>query len=266
MPLKNKIWINPTSIQTKLKVTRREYNEASQLARDDLLKNKKPVPEGETPKLIFTRGAPGSGKSTVANLITADESDKYVYIDYDVALKYHPRYKGIWNVKDATEENITNVGYTNYYMKANKELGEILPKIYYDLISGEGPKYNIVLQSHAPIELIPAKVEGYHVTYIFVGVPLHIAQERGRKRAIETGKFLSANLFIQDKLIESMWKEYKITAIWHGMWADKFMVIDNRGTLDDIKITKIELHCQEWKKCLDKAQKAVDASLAADKK
>lgn len=265
MPLKNKIWINPNSIQTRLEVTNKEYIKASQLARDDLLKNKKPVPKGKTPKLIFTRGAPGSGKSTVADLITADERDKYVYIDYDVALKYHPRYKGIWNVKDVTGNKSTNIGYINNYMTANKELIDILSRIYYDIISGKGPKYNIVLQSHIPIEIIPAKIEGYHVTYIFVGTPLHIAQERGRKRAIETGKFLAANLKVQDKLIEGIWREYKITAVWHGMWADKFMVIDNRGTLDDIKITKIELHCQKWERCLDKAQKAVDASLA-DKK
>lgn len=247
-----------------------EYDAALAAARKDLLGGKKPVPAGTAPHLLITIGAPGAGKSTVSEMVAAERgSGDYVTIDMDVAVKYHPRYCDIWAAPSAVTGRATEVGYTLSFLACNSMLEGILTHIYNDIVFGEGDRYNVILQSHTHINIIHAKLAGYRVTLLFVGVPLKIAKARSRTRAVETGKFLAPNLAIQDEVVESLWIDYRMTAAWYGLWADEFLVADNRRKAKSdgnsrktiLKyVTEIPLRGKDWDTCRQNAQDAIDAT------
>jgi predicted ABC-type ATPase len=263
-------WVDPDSVYSECEVSPAEYDAALAAARKDLLGKKKPVPAGTAPHLLITIGAPGAGKSTVSEAVAAERgSGDYVTIDMDVAVKYHPRYRDIWAAPNAVTGRATEVGFTLSYLECNSLLEDILIRIYDDVVFGEGARYNVILQSHAHINIILAKLAGYRVTLLFVGVPLEIAKARSRTRAVETGKFLAANLAIQDQVVESMWVDYRKTAAWYGLWADEFLVADNRRKAKsdgDARravlryVKEIPLHCKDWNTCRQNAQDAIDAA------
>lgn len=263
-------WVDPYSAYSDCDVSPAEFDAALAAARKELLGNKKPVPAGEEPHLLITIGAPGAGKSTVSEAVAGSRGGgDYVTIDLDVAVKYHPRYRNIWAAPSAVTGKPTPVGFTLSYLACNAPLEDILLRIYEDIVYGEGPRYNIILQSHSHINIILAKHAGYRVTLLFVGAPLEIAKARSRTRAVDTGKFLAPNLAIQDEVVESMWVDYRTTAAWYGLWADEFLVADNRRkakTDGDAKrsvleyVKEVPLHCPDWGACMRKAQEEIDAA------
>lgn len=264
-------WIDPYYINDLCEVTAEEYEAARKRARAELLRGKKPVPPGETPHLLITIGAPGAGKSTVASAVAERSGKDYVMIDLDVAVKYHPRYAGMWNAPSAVTGKPSGAGLTTGYFTCNSTLEGILIQLYEDIIFTEKEKrYNVILQSHSQVNLIEAKLAGYRTTLLFVGVPLQIAIQRSRARAVETGKFLAPTLTVQDEIVYSMWAMYRSTAAWYGLWADEFLVADNRKPGRDSapsrvskRVKEIPLHDksgQSWEDRLAVAQKAIDAA------
>jgi adenylate kinase family enzyme len=264
-------WVDPLDAYSGCDVTAAEYDAAAAAARKDLLKGKRPVAEGVTPHLLITIGAPGVGKSTVSGAIASKRGagDDYVTVDLDTAVKYHPRYSDIWAVPSAATGNPAGVGYTLGYLSCNASLGDLLLRIYEDIIFAKGPRYNVILQAHTQVNIILAKLAGFRVTLLFVGTPLATAQARSRTRAITTGKFLAANLAAQDEVVESMWVDYRLTAAWYGMWADEFLVADNRrgaATDEDAsknvlrRVKSIPLHGADWDVQRRAAQDAVNAA------
>jgi hypothetical protein len=276
-------WINPGNLNVACEVTRDEVEAALKAARRGLLRGKRPVSPGETPHLILTIGAPGAGKSTVAAAVAArrpapspGKAADYVTIDFDVAVKYHPRYKDVWNAPSVRTGKPTGVGFTMGYLACNAALVGILIQIYQDILHSEGGQYNIILQSHVQANLIQAKLAGYRTTLLFVGVPLRTALRRARTRAAATGKFLAPTLAAQDETVTRMWTKYLHTAAWYGMWADEFLVADNGRTAKSGKaagarasrrVATIPLRCAprracrtSWEERLAVAQKAIDAA------
>ncbi|GFR90199.1 hypothetical protein ElyMa_002561400 [Elysia marginata] len=264
-------WIDPQMAYPDCDVSSVEFDAALAAARKELLENKKPVPAGVVPHLLITIGAPGAGKSTVSEaVVTSRGGDNYVTIDLDVAVKYHPRYRNIWTAPSAITGKSIGVGFTLNYLTCNESLENILWRIFDDILLGEeGGQYNIILQTHAHSNIILAKLAGYRVTLLFVGVPLEVAQARSRARAIETGKFLARNLAIQNEVVETLWSEYRTSAAWFGLWADEFLVVDNRhsaATDGDAKklvlnrVKEVPLRCPNWDACMRRAQEEIDAA------
>lgn len=265
-------WVDSEYMYGACAVTPAEMEAALKAARKDLLRDKRPVPRGSAPHLIITIGAPGAGKSTVAEAVArrGDHGDygDYVTIDEDVAVKYHPRYAGVWGVPSAVTGRPTGVGFTMGYLMCNQHLlGGVMVRIFEELVHAKGPRYNIILQSHAQDNLIEAKLEGYRTTLLFVGVPLPVAIRRSRDRAIATGKFLAPTLAAQDEIVDSMWNLYRRSAAWYGLWADEFLVADNsRPARDpaafatDKRLVAIPLHGEPWEARLAAAQAAIDAA------
>ena len=263
-------WVDPYSAYSECEVSPAEYAAALAAAREDLLGKKKPVPAGTAPHLLITIGAPGAGKSTVSEAVAAERgSGDYVTIDMDVAVKYHPRYRDIWAAPSAVTGRATGVGFTQSYLACNSSLTDILIRIYNDVVFGVEARYNVILQSHDHTNIIAAKLAGYRTTLLYVGVPLEIAKARSRIRAVETGKFLAPNLAIQDEVVETLWVDYRSTAAWYGLWADEFLVADNRrkaksggntrkAVLRSVK--EIPLHGMDWDTCRQNAQDAINAT------
>ena len=253
-------------------VTPEEVEKASKRARAEIVKDTPPVKTG-LPHLIITIGAPGSGKSTVAGKVAAtrEKGKQYIVIDYDLAVKYHPRFNDIWDMADV-DSKPSGVGWSLGYITCNQVLEEILANLFQDLI--EAPlKYNIILQSHSQVDLVHAKINGYRTTLLFVGTPLPVALQRSRTRAVTTGKFLAPTLRAQDHIVTDMWKYYAMSVPWYGLWADEFIVADNRkddsGASAVSNIVSVQMHAcdtpgkniQTWYELLQNAQKIVDASI-----
>jgi hypothetical protein len=60
-----------------------------------------------------------------------------------------------------------------------------------------------------------------------------------------------------------------LTAAWYGLWADEFLVADNRRKAKSVSdarktilkyVKEIPLHCEDWDVCLQNAQEAIDAA------
>lgn len=278
-------WLDPDYVHDLCTVTPDEVEKAMKTARRDLLRGKKPVAAGKDPHLIITIGAPGAGKSTVAEAVAAERGDgDYVTIDLDVAVKYHPRVKGMWNAPSAVTGKSTGVGLTTSYFTCNLQLEDVLIGIYEDLIAADkaGPRYNIVLQSHTQINLIDAKLAGFRTTLLFVGAPAETVIQRSRQRAVDTGKFLAPTLRAQDEIVYSMWMLYRTTAAWYGLWADEFLVADNgqaassdraaqarfrqsKKLLKEIPLRCESGECPSWEDRLAAAQTAIDEACGVKK-
>jgi predicted ABC-type ATPase len=208
-------------------LTADEQDAAAKYALEDLFAGKAPVAAESRPHALFTIGAPGSGKSTVAmalvRVMGAHPAESYVVLDYDALIKYHPRFRDTWRVPDVFGRP-TEVGYALGWMRcidALDDLGQVLHrKIFTE-------RYNVVVQTHAHDGMIAAQLAGYDVTLLYVGVPLGLAVHRARKRAVETGRFLAPTLEIQDRHIEQTWARYKRHAPWYGLWADEVIVAKN---------------------------------------
>jgi adenylate kinase family enzyme len=210
-------------------LTADEQEAATKYALEDLFAGKAPVPSASeaSPHAVFTIGPPGSGKSTVADALVramgVHPAESYVVLDYDALIKYHPRFRDTWRVPDVFGRP-TGVGYALGWMRCIDDLddlGQVLRKKIFT------ERYNVIVQTHAHIGLIEAQLASYHVTLLYIGVPLALAQDRARKRAVETGRFLAPTLEIQDRHIAQTWERYKLQAPWYGLWADQVFVAKN---------------------------------------
>ncbi len=221
-------WI-PDPVHMCGELTADEEAAAIKSAFEDLFAGKSPIPSTSEagPHVIFTIGPPGSGKSTIADrlarVMAAHPVESYVVLDYDALLKYHPRFRDTWRVPDMFGRP-TEVGYALGWMRCIDTL-DALGRALHEKIFSE--RYNVIVQTHAYNGMIEAQLAAYTVTLLYVGVPLALAQERARKRAVETGRFLAPTLEIQDKHIERTWERYKHEAPWYGLWADQVFVAKN---------------------------------------
>jgi hypothetical protein len=192
----------------------------------------------------------------------------YVVLDFDLAVKYHPRFRDVWNIPDAITGKPTGVGVTIGLLACNHSLEGILIKLYQDLVTAD-KKYNIILQSHEQLDMPFASDNGYVTTLLYVGVPLSVAVARTRKRAVETGKFLAETLQEQDEIVENMWNRYALSAPWYGLWADQFLVANNRkearsdarARAEILKnVREIPLHGKDWHARMTEAREAISTT------
>jgi predicted ABC-type ATPase len=230
-------WIDPSDPYHSCHVAPDEYKAAIYKAKTNLTKNKKPQSAGLKPKFYITIGAPGSGKSTLIQHIVHkfDPELDFVVIDLDTAVDYHPRYKSIWSTESAVDSSKTNIGYTLTRQICNDSLEGIMEAIFYDIIK-ENMRYNVIFQSQDLNSIILARSAGYEVNLVFIGVKLETAIKRSKLRALKTGKFLAANLYIQNRVVEDMWMDYKYNTAWYSLWADNTYIIDNNKNIDIEKV------------------------------
>jgi predicted ABC-type ATPase len=220
-------WVGVAPGGACAELTPDELAEAGKKARKELLSGARPA--RAPPHLLLSIGTPGAGKSTVAAAVVAHRapSEHYVSIDFDLAFRYHPRFADVWDLPSAVTGKPTGVGAALGYLFCNEAVEQVFLEILRGLLAADGPRYNIILQSHDHDFLITAKLHGYRTTLLYVGAPVAVAQARCRARAIATGKFLSPTLAAQDDLVRSMWEEYRDRAPWLALWADSFLIVDN---------------------------------------
>lgn len=267
------VWVNPEDAYEDCSVSPTEMVSATRLAWEDITRGKRAVGAGKRPHAIITIGAPGSGKSTIAPALAAQRKGDYLSIDTDLAVNYHPHYRGMW-IPSATTGELVSVGFTTDQVRCGEAISQVIDAILTYLLQKSPEKYNIILQSHWHPAIIDLKNAGYEVTLLFVGVPLDVAKKRARARAVETGRFLAPTLAAQDEVVEEMWTRYKQTAAWYGMWADEFYVARNVRVLKEParagagalrRAKKIDLHdahrgaghCN-WEEKVREADKAIE--------
>lgn len=226
-------WIDPLNPYNRCDVSPDEYRTAIVKAKTVLTKNKKPQTIGLKPKFYITIGAPGSGKSTlIQHIVHKFNPDlDFIIIDLDTAVDYHPRYTSIWSADSAVDSNKTNIGFTLTRQICNDSLEGIMEAIFYDIIK-DNLRYNVIFQSQDLNSIILARSAGYEVNLVFIGAKLETALKRSKSRALRTGKFLASNLYMQNRVVEDMWMDYKHNTAWYSLWSDNTYIIDNNKDID----------------------------------
>jgi hypothetical protein len=219
-----KLWIEPDVIPKLCTMSPEELKEAAEQMEKDLTHNKSPPKED--PHLIFTIGAPGSGKSTVARIcataMNVHPLDSYIELDFDTFVKYHPRLQGLWNLPSA-DGTPTGIGYAFAWQCTHA----LDPFVRVILNRIREKKFNIILQTHNQPDLIWFQRASYRCTLLYVAAPLELCQKRARERAIKTGMFLARTLAEQDVIVADMRALYKATTPWYALWVDDFVVVKN---------------------------------------
>jgi predicted ABC-type ATPase len=258
-------WVDPFTAYDRCVVTDKELKKATKKAIRDITRGKTPVAKKETPHVIITVGAPGSGKSTVAGAATGG-NDNYVVIDFDVAIKYHPRYHNLWIPTETSGNKAKDIKFTMTHGICNDAVEDVLVEVAEEISFRSRKQYNLILQSHNLNLIIKYKRAGYKVTLLFVGVPLKVAIQRSRDRAINTGQFLAPTLMAQEDVIVSMWHHYLEHTPWYAMWADELLVVNNSKVLKDPKnkmgdlakrIQRVEIHGSDWMARLRHAESVI---------
>jgi hypothetical protein len=213
--------------QDECRVSRAEWEAAYEAARRDLLPTRPPDPRRGPPEFFLTGGAPGSGKNSVAHAYVRRRGrhppSSYVYLDFDAAVKYHPRFRDVWSLPDVRGFR-PGPGAAHGWNLCASSLDGLLSRIAYELMDGG---YNIVMQSHQPERLVEAKERGYRTVYLFVGAPARTCVRRARERALETGMFLAPTLTAQQRHVENHWHRMRALAPYRGVWADEFALVAN---------------------------------------
>lgn len=225
-------WVGPDPAAACGPLSPKELESVRAKARRDLVRGARPA-RGR-PHLILTVGAPGAGKSTVAPLVAAARApgESYVTVDFDLAFRYHPRYRDVWDIPSAADGRPTGVGAALGFLFCGEHIEPVYCQLLAELMGGgargaRGARHNIILQSHSRRHLVSAQRAGYRTTLLYVQAPLAVAQARSRARAAATGMFLAPTLRAQDVLVAQMWAEYRALAPWAALWADEFVVADN---------------------------------------
>ena len=221
IPRNNADWIDPLNPYLPCDVSSDEYRSAIITAKRVLTKNKRPQVAGLKPKFYITIGAPGSGKSTLIQHVAHKFNPEldFIIIDLDTAVDYHPRYQSIWSAESAVDTHKTNIGFTLTRQICNDSLEGIMEAIFYDIIK-DNLRYNIIFQSQDLNSIILARSAGYEVNLVFIGVKLDTAIKRSKLRALKTGKFLASNLYMQSRVVEDMWMDYKYNTSWYFLpWS-----------------------------------------------
>jgi predicted ABC-type ATPase len=233
----NSEWIDPLNPYSQCEVTTNEYRAAIVEAKKSLTKNKKPQVAGLKPKFYITIGAPGSGKSTLIQHVAHKFNPEldFIVIDLDTAVDFHPRYRSIWSAESAIDSHRTSIGFTLTRQICNDSLEGIMEAIFYDIIK-DNLRYNVIFQSQDLNSIILARSAGYEVNLVFIGVKLDTAIQRSKSRAIKTGKFLASNLYMQNRVVEDMWMDYKYNTAWYSLWSDNTYIIDNNKDIDLEKV------------------------------
>ena len=237
IPRNNADWIDPLNPYLPCDVSSDEYRSAIITAKRVLTKNKRPQVAGLKPKFYITIGAPGSGKSTLIQHVAHKFNPEldFIIIDLDTAVDYHPRYQSIWSAESAVDTHKTNIGFTLTRQICNDSLEGIMEAIFYDIIK-DNLRYNIIFQSQDLNSIILARSAGYEVNLVFIGVKLDTAIKRSKLRALKTGKFLASNLYMQSRVVEDMWMDYKYNTAWYSLWSDNTYIIDNNKDIDIEKV------------------------------
>lgn len=213
--------------ETTCQVTKEEWSAALERARGEIIPRELPKKSGDPPEFILTLGAQGSGKSTVAMAYVERHGrfpvETYAHLDFDVAVRYHPRFRNVWSLPDVLGRR-PGPGSARAWRLCDEALQGLLTKVAYELMDAG---HNVVLQSHSPERLIEARERGYRTVCLFVGAPLGLCVERARSRALATGMFLAPTLETQRGHVAQTWNRLRCMAPYYATWADELAVVAN---------------------------------------
>lgn len=222
-------WV-PVEVEKSCRLTEGEAEAAGARARKALTAGHRTAAErgtGAPPRSVYTMGAPGSGKSSVSQLLIRappfSAGADFISIDLDEAIKYHPRYRGVYLLPDL-DGQATAAGLASAYHVYNQQMEEVVFPIINEL---GGAGYDLLLNQVGARGLRDGKRHGHLTTLLFVGAPVAVAQARVRSRAVETGRFLERSLAAQARRVADWWRGDLILAPWYALWADEFYVADN---------------------------------------
>lgn len=227
----NKFWIYNPADYIRAHISETEEKKLINRILEEITKNKKPV---QNPHLLVTLGAPGSGKSTIAQLFikkhNKEDANNYVELDYDLLAKYHPDFGNVLNIPTIGKKKLKDVGYA----LGTRDTMYLMHRLGYEIeLYLFNNKYNIILQSHN-MDCLPLSFsKGYVSSLLYIYTNLEIAKKRALDRAFKTGKFLSDTLKGQDQIIEDTFYRYEYMAPWYALWANEFYIVSNNGKLPE---------------------------------
>lgn len=208
-------------------LTHDEQETAYQAAEADLFDGKIPVDDDKVPHILFSIGPPGGGKTTLSRKLIETMKlypvDEYIDLDHDMIIKYHPRYKEMFDMRDS-EGHKTGIGYGMGYIRCGYSLEDIGTRLFEKIFTG---RYNAIIHTHAMEDIIYARRFSYRATLLYVAVDLLIAQKRALSRANIIGRFLAQNTEQQNNHIARLHGRYKVTASWYSTWCNDFYMVDN---------------------------------------
>lgn len=186
-------------------------------------------PKNHIPQLIIAMGAPGAGKSTLANKFANIyfPNDDFVEHDYDNVIETcDPDYNLLIDVVSGDK---SSVRWIYAHDKCNSIIMERGGRKVINVLMNGG--YNVILQTHSYLEIIDFQTAGYQVHILYVMANNNISAERAAKRAIRTGRFASnatkENSWGWSSIINrsSRWYSYMIP--WIATWCDTISVVTN---------------------------------------
>lgn len=176
-------------------------------------------------KAVFMAGAPGSGKTTVANRLFSGSGLKHLNVDRFWQLykskEQEGDYEKFWGKYQAQDDLYTQ-----------GRLGLLI----------DGTAKNPVKMNDVKHRL---ESIGYETAMVFVNTDLRTAIERAQKRASMPGPDMGREL--DTKFIEDAWnRTQKALGNYQSMFGDRFYIIDNSDKSMTSSLEYAERQLRQW--------------------
>lgn len=188
-------------------------------------------------KAVFMAGAPGAGKTTIANKLFGGTGLKLLNVDdfYNLI-----RTKGTSN-SDPSKD------YSTAWEKYKKREENYLDGRLGLIIDGTAKNANIQQKLKQDLEDL-----GYEVAMVFVNTPLEKSIERASQRARKPGKDFGR--FTSPEFVKDVWNRVQSNiATLQNIFGERFYVVTNDENLD---LSYVEKSLRNWLSKPPKNQKA----------